>query len=222
MTVGPRASTERKEEKQKGKWRCLSNTWNDRQEHRTFQNNRHDKRAHWVIPARTQEDKQKKKFSPRPHAHSHAFRHIRTLTHMTVSTHLHSSHTSWKKNQVHALRFKKKKNSMYNKFPPKKSERGTSEAESQGQWRQPLLQLPYCYYVLRVLYFANFCDSQKIAKLSTAKISTKQSGTLVYAGTCTITNCMMFSTLNMHNHSLLIVYAFPFLPSRAFTSLRKL
>ena len=42
--------------------------------------------ANWVIPARTQEEyKQKKKFSPRPHAHSHAFRHIRTLTYLTVS-----------------------------------------------------------------------------------------------------------------------------------------
>ena len=29
--------------------------------------------------------------------------------------------------------------------------------------------LPYCYYILRVLYFANFCDSQKIAKWSTRK-----------------------------------------------------
>ena len=44
--------------------------------------------ANWVIPARTQEEyKQKKKFSPRPHAHSHAFRHIRTLIYLTVSTH---------------------------------------------------------------------------------------------------------------------------------------
>ena len=29
--------------------------------------------------------------------------------------------------------------------------------------------LPYCYYYLRVLYFANFCDLEKIAKLSTCK-----------------------------------------------------
>ena len=29
--------------------------------------------------------------------------------------------------------------------------------------------LPYCYYYLRVLYFANFCDLEKIAKLSTRK-----------------------------------------------------
>ena len=36
---------------------------------------------------------------------------------------------------------KKKKEVNVNKLPPKKSERGTSEAESQGQWRQPLLQL---------------------------------------------------------------------------------
>ena len=58
--------------------------------------------ANWVIPARTQEEyKQKKKFSPRPHAHSHAFRHIRTLTYLTVSTHVyvHSSHVLEKKNE---------------------------------------------------------------------------------------------------------------------------
>ena len=30
-------------------------------------------------------------------------------------------------------------------------------------------RLPYCYYYLRVLYFANFCDLEKIAKLSTRK-----------------------------------------------------
>ena len=73
--------------------------------------------AHWVIPARTQEEyKQKEKISPRPHAHSHVFRRIRTLTYMTVSTraYLYSSHTSWKEKKkkkntaVHALRFKKK------------------------------------------------------------------------------------------------------------------
>ena len=28
----------------------------------------------------------KEKFSPRPHADSHTFRHIRTMTHMTVRT----------------------------------------------------------------------------------------------------------------------------------------
>ena len=70
--------------------------------------------ADWVIPARTQEEyKQKKKFSPRPYAHSHAFRHIRTLTHMTVGTHayLHSSHTSWKKKKLQFMHYawKKKK-----------------------------------------------------------------------------------------------------------------
>ena len=44
--------------------------------------------ANWGIPAHTQEEyKQKKNFSPRPHTHSHVFRHIRTLTHMTVSMH---------------------------------------------------------------------------------------------------------------------------------------
>ena len=61
--------------------------------------------ANWGIPARTQEEyKQKKKFSPRPHGHSHAFWHIRTLTHMTVSRHtyLYSSHTSWKEKHTHS------------------------------------------------------------------------------------------------------------------------
>ena len=59
----------------------------------------------------------------------------------------------------------------------------------------PLVKhIPYCYYYLRVLYFANFCDSQKIAKLSTRKNfhqPIRHSGVC----TCTITNCMMFSTL---------------------------
>ena len=35
-------------------------------------------------------------------------------------------------------------------------------------WRS--FNIPYCYYYLRVLYFANFCDLEKIAKLSTRKI----------------------------------------------------
>ena len=67
--------------------------------------------ANRVIPARTQEEyKQKKKFSPRPHAHSHAFRHIRTLTYLTVSTHayLHSSHTSWEKKSSSCTTLEKK------------------------------------------------------------------------------------------------------------------
>ena len=68
--------------------------------------------AHWVTPARTQEEhKQKKKISPRPHAHSHTFRHIRTLTHMTVSTHayLYSSHTSWKWEKLQFMQYAWKK-----------------------------------------------------------------------------------------------------------------
>ena len=31
------------------------------------------------------------------------------------------------------------------------------------------VRIPYCYYYLRVLYFANFCDLEKVAKLSTRK-----------------------------------------------------
>ena len=64
--------------------------------------------ANWVIPARTQEEhKQKKKFSPRPHAHSHAFRHIRTLTYLTVGTHTSTLLTRLVKKK----KKKKKKNS---------------------------------------------------------------------------------------------------------------
>ena len=115
MTVGPRASTERKEDQREVRGKMMLTV---EYSEMTAKIVKHFKitattSANWGIPARTQEEyKQKKKFSPRPHAHSHVFRHIRTLTHMTVSTHayLYSSHTSWKekKNPVHALRFKNK------------------------------------------------------------------------------------------------------------------
>ena len=36
-------------------------------------------------------------------------------------------------------------------------------------FRCKFIEIPYCHYYLRVLYFANFCDSEKIAKLSTRK-----------------------------------------------------
>ena len=153
MTVGPRASTERKEDQREVRGKM---TLTVEYSEMTAKIVEHFKitattSANWDIPARTQEEcKQKKSFSPRPHAHSHAFRHIRTLTHMTVSTHayLYSSHTSWrkkgnhkkgKKNPAHALRLKKKIN--VKQASTLKRVRGTSEAESQGQWRQPLLQL---------------------------------------------------------------------------------
>ena len=35
-------------------------------------------------------------------------------------------------------------------------------------WKESAV-IPSCYYYLRVLYFANFCDFEKIAKLSTRK-----------------------------------------------------
>ena len=54
------------------------------------------------------------------------------------------------------------------------------------------IRLPYCYYYLRVLYFANFCDSEKIAKLSTRKIFYQP---IRHSGVCTTTNCVMFFTL---------------------------
>ena len=126
--------------------------------------------AHWVIPARTQEEyKQKKKFSPRPHAHSHAFRHIRTLTHMTVSTHayLHSSHTSWEKNSSSCTTLKKKlqcKTSFYlkrvrevcvcvSKWKKECQTNGKhSKRKSQAQWKEkyrkgrgPFRQSSHCH-----------------------------------------------------------------------------
>ena len=54
-------------------------------------------------------------------------------------------------------------------------------------------ELPYCYYYLRVLYFANFCDLEKIAKLSTRKYFYQH---IRHHGVSTITNCVMFSTLD--------------------------
>ena len=78
--------------------------------------------------------------------------------------------------------------------------------------------LPYCYYYLRVLYFANFCDLEKIAKLSTRKNFYHH---IRHSGVYTITNCGMFSTLEHAYNSLLIVSAFSFLSSRAITSSRK-
>ena len=54
-------------------------------------------------------------------------------------------------------------------------------------------EIPYCYYYLRVLYFANFCDlEKKIAKLSTRKNFYRH---IWHSGVCTITNCVMFATL---------------------------
>ena len=44
---------------------------------------------------------------------------------------------------------------------------GVTIAVTSNAWS--LVCLPYCYYYLRVLYFAKFCDLQKIAKLSTRK-----------------------------------------------------
>ena len=78
--------------------------------------------------------------------------------------------------------------------------------------------VPYCYYYLRVLYFANFCDLEKIAKLSTRKNFYQH---IRHSGVYTIATARGFPLWNMHNHSLLIVFAFSFLSSRAITSLRK-
>ena len=121
--------------------------------------------VHWVIPARTQEEyKQKKKFSPRPHAHSHTFRHISTLTHMTVA-HMHTSTLltcltclGKKKtllthlgNKTKQKKKKKKKNSSSctvrlkkkiqckTSFYLKRVRERYQWSRGQGQWRQPLL-----------------------------------------------------------------------------------
>ena len=45
---------------------------------------------------------------------------------------------------------------------------------------------PYCYYYLRVLYFANFCDLEKIAKLSARKNFYRHIITVVYAQSQTV------------------------------------
>ena len=125
MTVGPRASTERKEDQREVRGKM---TLTVEYSEMTANIVEHFKitattSANWGIPARTQEEyKQKKNFSPRPHAHSHAFRHIRTLTHMTVSTHtyLYSSHTSWKEKKKSSscttLEEKDKKNQCKTSF----------------------------------------------------------------------------------------------------------
>ena len=68
--------------------------------------------------------------------------------------------------------------------------------------------IPQCYYCLRVLYFANFCDLEKIAKLSTRKNFyqhiIRHPGTGVY----TITNCVMI----FHFGSCMILLFCSFLP----------
>ena len=90
MTVGLRASTERKEDQREVRGKM---TLTVEYSEMTVKIVKHfiitaTTSANWGIPARTQEEyKQKKNFSPRPHAHSHAFRHIRTLTHMTARMH---------------------------------------------------------------------------------------------------------------------------------------
>ena len=78
------------------------------------------------------------------------------------------------------------------------------------------ISIPYCYYYLRVLYFANFCDLEKIAKLSTRKNFYQH---IRHSDTIMKTCC--FLLWNMHNRALLSVSAFSFVPSRAVTSSRK-
>ena len=58
--------------------------------------------------------------------------------------------------------------------------------------KQASFFIPYCYYYLRVLYFANFCDLEKIAKLSARKNFYQP---IRHSDVYTITNCGMFSTL---------------------------
>ena len=65
--------------------------------------------------------------------------------------------------------------------------------------------IPYCYYYLRVLYFANFCDLEKIANISTRKNFYRH---IWHSGVCTITNCVMFATLE---HAKIILF-WSFLP----------
>ena len=67
------------------------------------------------------------------------------------------------------------------------------------------VHLPYCYYYLRVLYFANFCDLEKIAKLSTRKNFYQH---IRHPGVYTITNCVMI----FHFGSCMIFLFCSFLP----------
>ena len=80
-----------------------------------------------------------------------------------------------------------------------------------GQHRVAMSKrLPYCYYYLRVLYFANFCDLEKIAKLSTRKNFYQQTrDSCVYNHKLRDAFRQLWS---MHSHSLLVVSAFSFLP----------
>ena len=61
------------------------------------------------------------------------------------------------------------------------------------------------YYYLRVLYFANFCDLEKIAKISTRKNCYRH---IWHSGVCTITNCKMFATVG----TCIIILFWSFLP----------
>ena len=77
-------------------------------------------------------------------------------------------------------------------------------------WAGCQCHIPYCYYYLQVLYFANFCDLEKIAKLSTRKNFYQQ-----IRDSCVYNHKLrdVFRQLwSMHSHSLLVVSAFSFLP----------
>ena len=68
-----------------------------------------------------------------------------------------------------------------------------------------MIRIPYCYYYLRVLHFANFCDLEKIAKLSTRKNFYQH---IKHPGVYTITNCVMI----FHFGSCIIFLFWSFLP----------
>ena len=73
-----------------------------------------------------------------------------------------------------------------------------------------LIHIPYCSNDLRVLYFANFCDLEKIAKLSACKNFYQHT-----RHSCVYNHKLLdvFWRLgSMHSHSLSVVSAFSFLP----------
>ena len=96
------------------------------------------------------------------------------------------------------------------------SSRGSQHYHSQN-WREAFLCIPLCYYYLRVLYLRIFA----IWKNRKIKYPQKFLPTHHALWCSTITNWVMFPLWNTHNHSLLIVSAFSFLPSCAITSSRK-
>ena len=81
------------------------------------------------------------------------------------------------------------------------------------------LKVPYCYYYLRVLCFANICDSEKNRKIKYPQIFLPTYQAPWYMHNHKLRDDIPFWII--HNPSLLTVSAFSFLPPRAITSSKK-